>query len=100
MRNPPRHLAKRFELLGLAQRILGLPLFGPVEQGRDRASVFGGTMKNLNRFPIFLALDKGRFAGSLDLQIECAEMTFEFVDIRGSDEILAFGRTALCPLAA
>ena len=57
MRNPARHLAERFELLRLVQRFLGLPLLGPVEQSRDGASVFGRTMKNLERSPIFLVLD-------------------------------------------
>ena len=57
MRNPARHMAERLKLLRLAQRFLGLPLLGPVEQSRDGASVFGRTMKNLDRSPIFLVLD-------------------------------------------
>jgi hypothetical protein len=47
MRDAPRHLAKRLELLSLAQRVLDLPLLGPVEQSDDGATVLGWIMKNL-----------------------------------------------------
>ena len=100
MRNPARHVAQRLKLLRLAQRLLGLPLIGSVEQGRDGASVFGRVMKNLQRLPSLLALDERGLASLLDLGIERIVVMAEFVDFWVVAERPAFCRAAASPLAA
>src|ERR1700730_10074673 len=81
MRAPAGHLAERLELLCLAQRLLGLPLLGPVEEGGDGAAVLVRTMKNLERSSAgLLAFHERRAASSLDLGIEGLEIFAEMVD--------------------
>jgi hypothetical protein len=79
MRDPAGHLAERLELLCLAQRLLGLPLLGPVEEGGDGAAVLVRTMKNLERSSAgLLAFHERRAASSLDLGIEVSRCSLKW----------------------